>query len=354
MVHGERFTRRLSQPHWEDFRFFRHTRAHVQTLGECLTSPPAWPGLYRPLSTSCYYYAGRRLFNNRIEAYHVVNAAVFLANAILLFVIAGAVLPGRWPLLVTALFATRRAHDPLLITTSEAQALLSAFFALAALACALRSDDGGRWRRWAAPPLLLAALLCKETVIVALAIVMAYRRLFAPRARMPIPAGLLAAAAAWGALFAAARHRDGGVPTGFTYDVSAAVAPRLAAYLLSFANPLDTGPAQVEMPEPVLAWAFSPLAIGITVALLAATVVALWRAPRLPAAPPLRAAAFGFAWFVAGALPFLFFADRLFMRYGYFAHAGLSIAAAAGGAAAWHSLRVAARSLGRRRPAARR
>ena len=41
-----------------------------------------------------------------------------------------------------------------------------------------------------------------------------------------------------------------------------------------------------------------------------------------------RALAFGLAWWVSAAAPFLFFHDRLFMRYSYFAHAGLSIAVA--------------------------
>src|SRR5687768_17522827 len=102
-VHGERIVRQWSRPHWEDFRFFRHNRAHVHSLGDCFTSPPTWPGLYRPLSTSCYYYAGRRLFDDRIDVYHGVNGAVFLANAVLLFVVAGAALPGRWPLLAVVL-----------------------------------------------------------------------------------------------------------------------------------------------------------------------------------------------------------------------------------------------------------
>jgi hypothetical protein len=337
VVHGERLARQWSRPHWEDFRFFRHNREHVPSLGECFTSPPAWPGLYRPLSTSCYYYAGRQLFRNRIDVYHALNAAMFLANAVLLFVVARAALPGRWPLFATAAFVTRRAHAPLLVNSSEAQALLSGFFGMAALACEL-TGDGNRWRRRAAMPLLLAGLLCKETVIVVPAIVMVHRRLFAGPERMRIPVAMFAAIAAWGALFAVARHRNGDVPTGFTYDFSAALVPRLAAHLASFVNALTPGPAQVEMPEPVIGWAFSRVGIGMTVALVAATGVAVWRGPRLPPSPTLRAATFGFAWFVAGALPFLFFADRLFMRYGYFAHAGLSIAAAAAAAAIWRGL----------------
>jgi hypothetical protein len=338
-VHGERFARQLSRPHWEDFRFFRHNRAHVHSLGECFTSPPAWPGLYRPLSTSCYYFAGRVLFDNRVEAYHAVNAVVFVANAVLLFVVAGAVLPGRWPLVATLVFATRAAHAPLLVTTSEAQALLSSFFALGALACTLPRGAGGRGRGWAAAALFLAALLCKETVLVLPAIVMAHRRLFAPERPLRVPAFLLGAAAVWVALFAAARRHDG-APTGFDYDLSVAVLPRLAAHLLSFVNVFAAGPAQVEMPEAVMRWAFSPLGLGVTAALVAATLETLRRSPRLPPAPALRAAAFGSCWFVAGALPFLFFADRLFMRYGYFAHAGLAIVAAAAAQAAWGVVRA--------------
>src|SRR6185503_12221849 len=110
--------------HWEDYRFFRHNRECVASLADCLTCPPAWPGLYRPLSTTCYYYAGRELFDNRLEAYHVASAAFFVLNAVVLFVVAGYVLEGRWPLLAVAAFVTRGAHAPLLVTTSESQALL--------------------------------------------------------------------------------------------------------------------------------------------------------------------------------------------------------------------------------------
>jgi hypothetical protein len=37
-------------------------------------------------------------------------------------------------------------------------------------------------------------------------------------------------------------------------------------------------------------------------------------------------AAFGLAWFFAGTAPFVVLADRLFIRYSYFGHAGLAVA----------------------------
>jgi hypothetical protein len=40
-----------------------------------------------------------------------------------------------------------------------------------------------------------------------------------------------------------------------------------------------------------------------------------------------RVAAFGLAWFFAATAPFAILADRLFIRYSYFGHAGLAIAA---------------------------
>jgi hypothetical protein len=56
-------------------------------------------------------------------------------------------------------------------------------------------------------------------------------------------------------------------------------------------------------------------------ALLALCLVSFARAART------RIVVFGFAWFVIATLPMAIFEGRLFMRYGYFGYAGLSIAA---------------------------
>jgi hypothetical protein len=79
---------------------------------------------------------------------------------------------------------------------------------------------------------------------------------------------------------------------------------------------------------------------AVDVALL---VAARWR-PHL-VGPSARVAAFGLLWFFAGTAPFVVLADRLFMRYSYFGHAGLAIAAGAAAAAVAQWIRaVRARS----------
>ena len=50
---------------------------------------------------------------------------------------------------------------------------------------------------------------------------------------------------------------------------------------------------------------------------------------------------------VAAAAPFLFFHNRLFMRYSYFAHAGLSVAIVSAAAWAWQEARTRASSRAR-------
>ncbi len=326
VAQGPAFVEALHRRHWEDRRFFVHNQRTVATLGQCFTRPSAWPGLYRPLTTNCYYFLGRTLWSNRIEVYHAINLAVFTANALLLLWLCLDWMPAPWAWLAGALFASRLAHRQLVCNSVEFQALASVFFALLGLKLFL---EGRRHDRRALETLALAAfvlaLLSKEAVVPWVAIVGLHGWLFdrPPAARRYVPPAL--AAVAWALLLSfVVRPRVTPEPTGFTYDVSAAVLDRYVAYLLAFLNPLCLGtPAETDMAPAVLGLASSRVALVVFGLTVAAEAAAAWRGRRLP--DPWRLAVFGYGWFLLAAAPFVIFGDRLFMRYAYFPHAGLAV-----------------------------
>jgi hypothetical protein len=328
-AHGRRIVQNLPRHHWEDWRFFRHSKANIDSLADCFTRPSAWPGLYRPLSTNAYYLAGRKLFGNRVEGYHVFNAAVFAANAWLLFLVCSRLLPGAWAFVPPALFASRLAHTQVVCFTSEFQALSSAFLTL--LATHLFLEGRARERRALELAALIPfalALLCKETAVAWPVILLAYARLFDRAGSWPRYLPPLAVAAAWVPIFVAARRMVGGdEPTGFLYEFSLAVIGRAAAHALGFSNLLSYS-TQLDTPlaPRIETLAASPAVQAAFVLILLVELLVL---VRRPASAALRAAAFGFAWFLLAVAPFLIFQDRLFMRYGYFGHAGLAISVAA-------------------------
>jgi len=334
-VHGSAVRRNFSRHHWEDWRFFRHDRALIHSPLDCFTRPSAWPGLYRPLSTNCYYLVGRWLFGNRIEPYHVVNGAFFLMNAVLLLGIARSLGAGTWAVVPPALLASRIAHRQVLLYTSEIQALLSVFFSLAALwlFLAARARPGRSRLDAAALAAFGLGLLSKESAAAVPAIVTAYGWLYDRRGAWTRYALWWAVAAAWAVLFATVfRGVSGHQPTGYAYDLSAAVLTRYVSYFLLFLNslvyPVDNW--EVVTRVPLLAHSLAVRAAVGTAALAAGAVLAAAR--RLgqgKAASCLRRIALGGAWFVAGTAPFVIFQDRLFMRYSYFGHAGLALAAGA-------------------------
>lgn len=349
-AHGPATARNLPRHHWEDWRFFRHARTQLDSVADCFTRPSAWPGLYRPLSTNCYYYLGRRLFGNRVRPYHLVNAAVYLANGVLLFAVARLLLPFPLALLAPALWVSRVAHRQVLLYTSEFQALSSTFLCLLALALALPprvappASRRWTWREPAALAAFAAALLSKESSVALPAIVTAAAWLFGgARWRRELPWWALAVA--WAVLFALVfRGVSGYAPTGFNYDLSPRVATRHAAYALMMSNAIVLPVDDWTVPPRIPALAARPLVV-LSLALAAAAVLALlaWtrRMGGAEAARPARAMALGLAWFVAGTAPFAIFEDRLFLRYAYFGSAGLALLLAAlpAAAAQWWRLR---------------
>src|SRR6185295_7335497 len=170
LVHGAAIASNFHRRHWEDRRFFHHTQAEVHGLGDCFTRAGAWPGLYRPLTTNCYYLAGSVLWRDRIEAYHLVNLGVYLAIGLMLFRVAWRLLDAPLGLLAAGLWASRLAQWQTLLYTSEFQGLFAMLLALVALDRALATRVGASGERpWRAEAAGLAAfalaLLSKESAV---------------------------------------------------------------------------------------------------------------------------------------------------------------------------------------------
>jgi len=340
---GPAFLEALHRRHWEDRRFFVHNQRNIATVGQCFTRPSTWPGLYRPLTTNCYYLLGRTLWSNRIEVYHAINLGVFAANALVLLWLCLDWMPAPWAWLAGALFASRLAHRQLVCNSVEFQSLASVLFALLGLKLFLagRRDDR-RGLEWLALAAFVLALLSKEAAVAWAAILALHGWLFdrPSAARRYLPPVLTAVA--WAlllALFIRPRVTPG--PTGFGYDVSAAVVERYTAYLAVFLNPLCLGtPAETDMAPAVLRLAASRAAQVAFCVTLVAEAAALWRGRwRQAGGDAWRLTAFGYGWFLAAAAPYVILQDRLFMRYAYFPHAGLAVGLGALGWALEHRLR---------------
>jgi hypothetical protein len=333
VAQGPAFAQALHRRHWEDRRFFVHNQRTIATVGQCFTRPSTWPGLYRPLTTNCYYFLGRALWGNRIEVYHAINLAVFAANALLVLWLCLDWMPAPWAWLAGALFASRLAHRQLVCNSVEFQALASVFFALVGLKLFQAGRKGDhRALEWLAVAAFVLALLSKEAAVAWVAVVVVHGWLFDRRsaAGRYVPAVLTAVA--WALLLGfVIRPRVTPEPTGFTYDFSAAVVERYTAYLVVFLNPLCLGtPVETDMAPAALDLASSRAAQAAFCLTLLAEAGALWRGRRrAPGGEAWRLLAFGYGWFLAAAAPYVVLQDRLFMRYAYFPHAGLAVAAGA-------------------------
>lgn len=347
LAHGGRVADNLHRLHWEDRSFFRHDAAHVHSVADAFTRPGLWPGLYRPLTTNLYYHLGGRLFAHRIEAYHAVNAALVLANGLLLFLLARR-LVGAWALAAGALFVSRESHVEVVTNTCEFQVLASVTCSLGAallFARARRAPPGERAPLVAASAVAFAAaLLCKESAVILPAVLLGYAWLFDDPRRAPAAVAPHAAVAVvWGALFVTVfRAVNERRPTGFGYRPTLDNAlTSYAAHLLDFFNPVVLPLDDLAMPPRVIALASSGAAhAGLVALALAALSLAALRA-RLPAwaREPAAALLFGLGWFAVATAPFAAFENRLYMRYSYFGHAGLALCAAALAQGLWRLVR---------------
>jgi hypothetical protein len=335
VAHGHGVYVNFHRHHWEDWRFFRHTRVQIETPLDCFTQPEPWPGLYRPLSTNGYYLLARPVFGTRVEGYHIVNAALFVCNALLLFAIARRLLPRPWAFVPPILFVSRLSHVQVLLYTSEIQALLSSFFALLSILWFVCEPAAGELSGvLLSLGALTLGLLSKESVVVVPAIVSAQAWLCGRRPDVRRLLALWAVAAAWAVLFAVALRRvSGNEPTGYAYDFSWAIGGRYVAYVLSFFNVLARPIDSTDMPSRIVSLAARPWVVVAVTLVAAAGIWVTARSRSRVAEGDVRpgTVAFGLWWFVLGMSPFVIFADRLFMRYAYFGHAGLAIAVAGAG-----------------------
>ncbi len=330
VVHGERIQQHWSTYHWEDQLFFDHDHRFIHRLDHCFTRPALWPGLYRPLTTNCYYLIGGWLFDHRIEIYHAINVTLYTLNALLFYWLARYLLAPGYALLAAALWVTRNAHAELITNSAEFQALAATSFALAALA--IFAQAVGQQRQWAMALVycfIVLALLSKEASVAIAVILPCHRWLFAHSLRWPHLVGPLAIAGGWLVTFLLfLRGVSDYQPTGFHYAIDPAlVLHNMAAHFWSFFNLLVPRNGDVVMPQAVHALAASPGGQMVLLGLLGLTILLCVRQPRL--SHELRVLLLGNLFFLLGVLPYSFFTDRLFMRYGYFSHLGLALASAA-------------------------
>jgi len=377
-VHGTQFSENLAQTHWEDKLFFDHSKNNIHSIADCFRTSSVWPGLYRPITTNCYYYFGREGFDNQIEIYHTINAIMVCINSWLLYMffqrllMQGRLLPeadNQWSRFVAVLafipgllFVTRQAHAEVVLNTVEFQALFYVFagFMMLLLATTLpsvhQSRGGYTMKLLGGAACLLVALLSKEAAISIGVIWIVYLLLLQRNVRAASFLPPLLISGVWGILFVwVLRGFSQYEPTGFSYLATFDnILTNYGAYFFSFFNWVSTDGDSV-MPERAIELALSQLGRGIMLFLMSVSVGVLiyaiaqvtlqtinrqgWRlAPLLAETTyvdkPLLAPftryflyiGFSITFFFIATAPFVIFEHRLFARYGYLGHAGIAMA----------------------------
>lgn len=329
IVHYDRIQQNWSTVHWEDPLFFDHNRQAIHTLADCLTRPALWPGLYRPLTTNCYYYVGGRLFNHQIEIYHAINVGLYALNALLFYGFVRTLTARPYALLAALLFASRAAHGEVITNTAEFQVLAATAFTLLALLCFAVLAPNRHERFFVAYPCLLLALLSKEASVAGVLMVPLYAWLFVHPWRWSYLLAPLAISAGW--LAFVTKHlgtTEAVQSTGFHFtNAPSSVIRNMTAHLWSFTNQVATYETDVVMPPLLRAMAEGVAGQSLLFLLIGVTLVLLVLKAWVPRTVHLFTLGSGF--FFLAILPYSFFADRLFMRYGYASHSGLALAAAA-------------------------
>jgi hypothetical protein len=329
VTHGSRIVSNFHEVHWEDRGFFQYNTDQIHGFTDCFLKPEMWPGLYRPITTNLYYFLGPIFFGNRIEVYHIINLVLIITNALLLYRIAAHFLGFRWSLIVPLLFVTRLATVEVVLHTCEFQGIFSVFFTLLSLELFIQARASSRVLPDRLSILAFAlSLLCKETSAILPALLLVYGWLFDRSLEWRKYVPHLIVVVVWAILFATIlqHHRA----TGFGYDFSVSNLLRnYSAHALDFSNLLIAPLDDWVMPGRVGTLADSSIVRIIFALLICAEVVMLVLA-RNTKNDNLRILTFGFAWFLLATLPFAIFdRNRLFMRYSYLGHAGLSLCLAA-------------------------
>lgn len=326
LVHSDDLHQNWSRYHWEDQLFFDHNHTMIHSVRDCFVQPALWPGLYRPLTTNCYYYLGGWLFAQQIEIYHAINVGLYYGNALLVYWLVRALLARLYALLAALLFISRTAHVEVITNTVEFQILAATFFTLLALvtwAAALRQPTGRRFL--VAYFLFFCALLSKEASATAVILLPLYAWFFASAWRWSYLVSPLLVGAGWLTLFATVQRLvNHDQATGFHFTITPALVLRnITAHLASFANWLAADPTNLVMParvEAVANAAGGQALLLLLVVVTTALVVGKEHVPHLG-----WVFAWGGAFFLLAILPYSFFEDRLFMRYGYTSHIGLAL-----------------------------
>lgn len=351
LVHLSAIRQNYSHLHWEDELFFTHEQEEIHWWGDCFRKP-LWPGLYRPLTTNCYYYLVGAIAGpnptTRVQAHHLLNVVFYAANGLVLFGLGRLLLLWPWALVAAVLFVSRRAHIEIVLNTVEFQSLGASFLSLLSMLwfiCARRQE---RPFLLGLSSLALAlALLSKESAVVTPAILLVYGWLYDERKGWQWYLAPVGVAAAWGVLFVTfLRGFSSHTPTGFDYTLAPlAILANYSAYFMSIANPLASAPDNMIMPALLERLASESLMVATLSALfvLCAGIIAFHRTVSSSIGVWLRPFAFGIAFFALATAPYAILVDRLFMRYGYFGHAGLALASAA---FLWGSLLAVCKALG--------
>lgn len=353
VIHGSTISNARQVEHPETEMFRQHSERYVKTFADCFTAPPVYPGLYRPLSTTCYFYVGRKLFGHRIAPLKVVNLIVFLANAFLLFLVCRQLLSLRWSLIAVVLFTTRRAHSAVILYSIEFQTLLSVFFSLLTLCFFIYNRRGERMTfEFFSYVSLVLAILSKEPAVAVVTIILVYGWLFEERWTLRPYGVYVALAAGWWSWLLFSYRSGSQSAVGFDYSFHPLrLLQNSVGYFLSFFNFLHPAELSMRFGDRIQLVASSPVATWVfaLVALACLGIVLFHKKLRFATSHKVRVIAFAFAFFFIAMIPYVILEHRLFVRYSYVGHLGLSLLAAGVASALAEVVR---RRRGQRSPAA--
>lgn len=330
LTHGKSIAPTYHLAHWEDVEFMKYVHTYVHSFPQCFTAPPLYPGIYRPLTTSLYYYLGSKAFGIRVEPLKVFNMFFFVANVFLVFLIAELLFSFRWALLPAIVFASRSAHHDLAIVTVEFQSLLSVFYGLLALYLFIRSRrEDRRALEIMSYVFFSLSLFSKESAAAFVAIIFTYGWLFESKRELRpyVVFGIITVV--WVALFFLVfRGIRDYQSSEFLYTVSPRLLLRnLIGHTLTFFNFLLPAMNDVSLRfgDTIMKWAqSSPMQIVAALFLAGELllVVCYRKVERLKALRPL---VFSIAVFLIAMAPYIAMKDRVYIRYSYVGHVGIAL-----------------------------
>jgi hypothetical protein len=347
VTHGAKVPDTFHRQHHETRAFIQYNEQNVDSFLDCFTTLPFYPGLYRPVSTACYYYLGVKIFGNRPEPFKVVSVVFVVLNAMLFFMVTRLLLPFWGALVAAALFASRRAHLDAVLVSVEMQTLLAACFSLLVLYFYVRAR---RERRDVFHTLsyvcLVLALLSKEASVAMVPMLFLYEWLFERERDFRPCVTHLAVAVIWAAfVLGVVRRVDSRrvITFGYSYHPGDVLRNYLL-YGLDFFNlllPPSQGVVQPFGPT-VEHLANSMVARSLFAVLVAGGAAAIVLRGRI--SQTARVAVFGFALFVVSAAPYAILGGRVIIRYSYAGHLGIALALGAAAVAAASRIWCYARS----------